>query len=354
MHKILAINPGSTSTKIGIFFDKEKQEEITLRHSSEELAKYESLSEQFDFRKELIVEALANHKFDLSEFSAIACRGGLIKAIPSGTYEVNEAVVHDSRYSKTDHPSNLAALIGNELAKQYGLRAFITNPPVTFEGEEMATISGNPLTRRHLRFHALNHKAIAKLYCEEHSLDYKKLNLVVAHIGGGVSVGIHKQGVVVDVNDALDEGPFSPERSGSLPVFQLVDLCYSGEYTHAEMKKQLRGNAGMNAYLGTNDVRDVVKMIDEDNNEKAKLIYDAFIYQIAKEIAAMSVNVNGKVDAILLTGGVAYNKGLTGRIEERVGFIAPVFVYPGEMELEALTYGALEVMTGVEEAKVYK
>lgn len=354
MHKILAINPGSTSTKIGIFFDKEKQEEITLRHSAEELEQYQSLSEQYDFRKDLIVKALEEHKYDLAEFSAISCRGGLVKAIPSGTYEVNDAVVHDSRYSPVDHPSNLAALIGNELAKQFNLRAFITDPPSTFEGEEIATISGNPNFRRHLRFHALNHKAIAKLYCEEHDLDYTKQNLVVAHIGGGVSVGIHKQGVVVDVNDALDEGPFSPERSGQVPVFQLAELCFSGKYTHAEVKKMLRGNAGINAYLGTNDVRDVIKMIDEDNDEKAKLIYDAFIYQISKEIGAMSVNVNGKVDAIILTGGVSYNKGFTDKIEERVGFIAPVFVYAGEMELEALTYGALNVLNGDEEAKLYK
>jgi len=176
MHKILAINPGSTSTKVGIFFDREKQSEITLRHSAEELAKYESLSEQFDFRKDLIVQALAENNFDLSEFSAISCRGGLVKAIPSGTYEVNESVVYDSKNSPVDHPSNLAALIGNELAKQFNLRAFITDPPSTFEGEEVSTISGNPVFRRHLRFHALNHKAIAKLYCEEHNLDYTKQN----------------------------------------------------------------------------------------------------------------------------------------------------------------------------------
>lgn len=353
MHKILAINPGSTSTKIGIFFDKEKQQEITLRHTAEELEMYQSLAEQYDFRKDLIVKALEENNYDLSEFSAISCRGGLIKAIPSGTYEVNEAVVNDSRFSPIDHPSNLAALIGNELAKKYSIKAFITDPPSTFEGEEMATISGNPLIKRHLRFHALNHKAIAKLYCEENKLDYKTLNLIVAHVGGGVSVGIHKNGVVVDVNDALDEGPFSPERSGSVPVFQLAELCFSGKYTHAEVKKMLRGNAGINAYIGSNDVRDLIKMVEE-KDPKAIIIFDAFVYQISKEIAAMSTNVNGKVDAIILTGGVAYNKLFTDEVAKRVNFISNVHIYPGEMELEALTYGALDVMNGVEEAKLYE
>ncbi|XMB85633.1 butyrate kinase [Mycoplasmatota bacterium WC44] len=352
MHRILAINPGSTSTKIGIFFDREKVEEITLRHSQDELSQYESLSEQYDFRKELIVNALNDNNYDLNEFSAIACRGGIIKAIASGTYSVDENVVYDSKNSTTDHPSNLAALIGNELAKQFNLKAFITDPPVTFEGEEVSTITGNPLTRRHLRFHALNHKAIAKQFCLDKGIEYNKSNIVVAHIGGGVSVGIHKQGIVADVNDALDEGPFSPERSGSLPVFQLVDICFSGKYTHADVKKMLRGNAGFNAYLGTNDFRDVKKMVEE-GNEKAKVIFDAFVYQIAKEVAAMSVNVNGKVDAIVLTGGIVYDEFFVGKLTEKVKFIADVYSYPGEMELEALAYGALDVITGKEEAKVY-
>ncbi|QVK20522.1 butyrate kinase [Mycoplasmatota bacterium] len=352
MHKILAINPGSTSTKIGVFFDKEKVEEITLRHSKEELSKYKTLSSQFDFRKELIVASLEENNYDLNEFSAIACRGGIIKPISSGTYLVDENVVYDSKNSNTDHPSNLAALIGNELAKQYNLKAFITDPPVTFEGEEMATITGQPLTTRRMRFHALNHKAIAKKFCDDNNLDYSKVNLVVAHVGGGVSVGIHKNGVVVDVTDAMDEGPFSPERSGGIPVFQLADICFSGKYSHDEVKKLLRGNAGFNAYLGTNDAREVFKMI-ESGDELANVVYEAFVYQIAKEIAAMSVNVNGNVDAIIITGGIAYQEYFIKKIKERVEFIAKMHVYPGEMELEALAYGSLEVITGKTIAKIY-
>lgn len=352
MHKILVLNPGSTSTKVGIFFDEKKVEEISLSHSKEELSKYSSLSEQYDFRKDIIVDYLEENDYDLSEFSAIACRGGLIKPIPSGTYRIDENVINDSKNSETDHPSNLAALIGNELAKKYNLEAFITDPPVTFEGEDIATITGQPLTTRRLRFHALNQKAIARKYAEDNGKKYEDINVIVAHLGGGVSVGIHKKGVVVDVNDAMDEGPFSPERAGSLPVFQLVDLCYSGKYSHAEMKKFLRGNAGFNAYLGTNDAREVAKMV-ADGNEKAVLVYEAFIYQVAKEIAAMSVNVNGKVDAIILTGGIAYHDAVQKKITERTGFIAPVVAYPGEMELEALALGALRVITGKTEAKKY-
>ena len=352
MYRILAINPGSTSTKIGIFEDETLIKEVNLFHPNDELAKYTDIDAEIGFRRTVIIKALEEAKMDLHHFSAISCRGGIIRHIPSGTYKINDQLLYDSRHSQFKHPSNLAALIGNSLGKEYGIPAFITNPPSTFEADEIALVSGIPEIERPMTFHALNHKAIAKKHCNLMGIDYYKSTLIVAHLGGGASIGIHHNGRVIDVSDAMGEGPFTPERSGALPAKQVIDLCFSGKYDHATMKTFLRGKGGFMAYLGTNDFRDVLKLIDK-GDAKAKFYFDAFVYQVAKEIGAMATVKDGHIDAILLTGGIAKSRLFVDEVTKRVGWIAPMFVYPGEEELQALDQGVLEVLRGVEPALEY-
>jgi len=352
MFKILTINPGSTSTKFGVFEDEKLIKEYKVVHTAEELKQYPSMELEAQYRKTLIEEALKKDHIDLASFSAYSCRGGILKPIESGTYFVDDNVLYDSLHSQVDHPSNLGSLIGDALSKQYGPKAYITDPPSTFEAPKIATISGLPQIERKLRCHALNHKAIAKTYCREKGLDYKKVNLIVAHIGGGISVGIHHNGKIVDITDATGEGSFSPERAGSLPVLQFCDLCFSGKYTHKEVRKLLVGNGGFTAYLQTNDVKDIIRRA-QSGDENAKLYFDAFVYQIAKDMGAMATVVNGKVDAILLTGGICHSKYFTDCLLERVKWIAPSFIYPGEEELQALNHGVLAVLKGEDKAKIY-
>lgn len=355
MYKMLVINPGSTSTKIGVFEDEKLIFEETLRHPSEEIEKYNTIFDQFDFRKNVILKVLEEKKFDIKTLNAVVGRGGLLKPIEGGTYRVNEVMLQDLKVGvQGQHASNLGGIIANEIAKTLNIPAFIVDPVVVDELQECARISGMPEIARKSIFHALNQKAVAKRYAKENKKKYDELNLIVAHMGGGSSVGAHKNGKIIDVNNALDgEGPFSPERSGGVPIGDLVKLCYSGKYTLEEMKKKINGKGGIVAHLNTNDFRTVVEMKDA-GDKKAKLIYDAFIYQIGKEIGKCAAVLHGKVDAILLTGGIAYNKAVDAAIEEMVSFIAPVVLYPGEDELLALAQGALRVMTGEEEAKEYK
>ncbi len=352
MFKILAINPGSTSTKIGIFEDEKLIYQVNIHHSAEELKKYPTVDEEIQFRHRVIVEAMHQAGIDVKSLSAIGCRGGLVRPIPGGTYLVNDALLHDSRYAKIKHPCNLAALIGHSLGEAYGIKSYITDPPITFEAEEVALVSGSPLITRPQTFHALNHKAIAKKHCRLTGQIYEEVTLIVAHFGGGISIGVHHLGRVIDVTDALSEGPFTPERAGALPTVEFADVCFSGKYDRAQIQKLLRGDAGFQAYLGTNDMREVVKMV-ESGNEKAKFYFDAFIYQIGKDIGAMATVKNGKIDAILLTGGIARNQLFVNRVIEKVAWIAPVYVYPGEEELQALNLGVLAVLQGKDTAKTY-
>lgn len=354
-YKILAINPGSTSTKISIFEDEKEIFSHTLRHSAEEISQYEKITDQYEFRKEAIVSALNESGLNLSELSAIVGRGGLLKPIESGVYEVNEQMMQDLREMKYgEHASNLGALIANNLAKEIkGCKAYIADPVVVDELTPVARISGHPLLPKVSIFHALNQKAITKMYAVSVGKKYEDLNLIVAHLGGGVSIGAHTGGRVVDVNNALNgEGPFSPERSGTLPTQALAELCFSGKYTLAQVKKMIAGEGGLIAHLGTNSFNYVEKMVDE-GDEKYTLISDAFGYNVAKSIGAAAAVLSGKVDAILLTGGVAYNTKLMVKIEEMVKFIAPVKVYPGEDEMSALAMNGLAVLTGREKPSVY-
>lgn len=354
VYRILAINPGSTSTKIAVYDNDKEVFETTLRHSSEEIGQYKQISDQFNFRKEVIENEIKGANIELSSLDCVVGRGGLLKPIKGGTYSVTESMLEDLRVGVSgQHASNLGGIIANEFSKELNIPAYIVDPVVVDEMEEIARISGMAAVERKSIFHALNQKAIARRYAEESGKKYTDANLIVAHMGGGVSVGAHKAGSVVDVANALDgEGPFSPERSGGVPIGKLVEMCYSGKYTIYDMKKMITGAGGLVSYLNTNDARDVEAMI-EKGDKKAELVYSAMAYQIAKEIGACAAVLSGKIDAILLTGGIAYSKSFTKMIEERVSFLGEVKVYPGEDEMIALALGGLRVLRGEESAQNY-
>lgn len=354
-YRLLIINPGSTSTKFGVYEDENPLIIETLRHSSEEIGKYSSIYEQFNFRKVAILNVLKDKAFDISTLDAVVGRGGLLKPIEGGTYRVDDLMLNDLKIGVMgQHASNLGGIIANEIARNLSIPAYIVDPVVVDEMEDLARISGIPEIERKSIFHALNQKAVAKRYAKEINKKYDDINTIVAHMGGGVSVGAHKKGRVVDVNNALDgEGPFSPERSGGLPIGDLVKLCYSGRYTHDEIKKMITGKGGYVAHYNTNDAK-VVEDAVISGDKKAELLQNAMAYQVAKEIGKCAAVLCGKVDAIILTGGIAYGKEIVDRIKERVEFIAPVVVYPGEDELLALAEGGLRVLKGEEQAKEYR
>jgi butyrate kinase len=352
---ILAINPGSTSTKFSLFQEDSLVFEKNLRHSSEELKSFEKITDQFQFRKDLILNELLTRNTDLNLISAVVGRGGLIKPIESGIYVVNQQMKDDLRIGILgQHASNLGGLIADEIASSLPAAvAYIVDPVVVDELQPVARISGHPEITRRSIFHALNQKAVARIYAASINKEYEDLNLIVAHMGGGVSVGAHRKGRVIDVNNALDgEGPFSPERSGTLPAGQLAELCFSGRFSHCEIKSMLTGKGGMVAYLGTNSFIDIWKMA-ESGNEKARLICDAAAYQVAKEIGSMSAVLNGEVDAIILTGGMAYEVPYVKSIEDKVRSIAKLVVYPGEDEMKALAFNGLLALDGKIEIKNY-
>jgi len=352
---ILVINPGSTSTKFALFEESTSLFELTLAHTAEELAGFEKITDQFHFRRDLIVWELAYRKTDLSRIAAVVGRGGLVKPIESGIYEVNEKMLEHLRAGLLgQHASNLGGLIAQDIAITLPkAKAYIVDPVVVDELQPVARLSGHPEIERISIFHALNQKAVARIYASSVNKKYEDLNLIVAHLGGGISVGAHRKGKVVDVNNALHgDGPFSPERSGGLPSGQLADLCFSGRFTHAEVKSMISGKGGMVAYLGTNSFKDVCRMAD-NGDEKARLVIEAAVYQIGKEIGAMAAVLNGNVDAIILTGGLAFNEAFVNRIKSMVSFLATVSVYPGEDEIKSLAYNGLLALDGKIAIKTY-
>lgn len=355
-YKMLIINPGSTSTKIGVFEDENMIMDETLRHTTEEIAQFDSIYDQREFRKNIILNFLKDKDIDLKSFDAVVGRGGLLKPIPSGTYETTPALLEDLKNGyQGQHASNLGGILAHEIASEIGpdVPSYIVDPVVVDELSDVARISGHPLMPRTSIFHALNQKAVAKRYAKEVGKKYEDLNLIVVHMGGGVSVGAHKNGKVVDVANALDgDGPFSPERSGGLPSGALMKVCFSGKYTKEEVGKMINGNGGFNAYCQCNDMREMLKKAAE-GDEKVQLIVDAFYYQLEKEVGAMAVVLGGKVDQIILTGGIAYQVETKDHMVPAVSWIAPVTIYPGEDELLALAQGALRVLNGEEEAKKY-
>lgn len=352
-YTILAINTGSTSTKAAVYCDDNQVLELSLSHSAEELAQFESIPEQAEWRKGLILEALEKHDIALESLSAVIGRGGLLRPIESGVYIVNDAMVDELRTTKQQHASNLSAPIAAQIAAVCGVKAYIADPVVVDELMELARWSGIEEIRRRSIFHALNQKATARIYADEIGRDYEDLNLIVAHLGGGISVAAHKKGRVVDCNNALDgDGPIAPERAGTIPAGDLVELCFSGKYSQKEIRSMLVGKGGLVSLTGSNSVKDIAARADE-GDAKSKLAIDLMVYTVAKQIGQMAVALQGNIDAILLTGGIAHSKAITSAISEYCRFLAPIEVYPGENELQALAQNALRVLRGEMDAKIY-
>lgn len=351
--KIVAVDPGSTSTKIGIY-DDGKLVKKSISHDRKEIDACSSIYEQKGFRFDIIKQILGDLLNPDEKIDAVVGRGGLMKPITGGIYRVNERMIEDLKIGVMgQHAANLGGIIAKELADLYGCEAFITNPPVIDELDPVARVSGLKGIERKSMFHALNQKATALKVSEMIGRDYKELNLIVAHLGGGISIGIHSKGRVIDVNNALDgDGPFSPERSGGLPVDGVLDLLKKGVYDIDGLRMVVSRKGGLYSYLGTVDLKEIEKRIDE-GDENAKLYYEAMAYQVSKEIGALATVVMGKVDGIILTGGLAYSERFVKMIIDRVSFIGKVYVEPGENEIEALIDAGIRVLTGKEEPKEY-
>ena len=355
-HKLLIINPGSTSTKIAVFQDKECVFKTNIKHSAEDIASFEHIADQYHFRKDVILSTLKEAGIELNDLSMVVGRGGLLKPLTSGIYEVNEAMIRDLVNSPVgEHACNLGGLIADDIAKSVGVKAYIADPVIVDEMEDVARFSGHPAFPRMSVFHALNQKMIARQHATAVGKKYEELNLIGIHLGGGISVAAHKKGRVVDVNNALNgDGPFTPERSGALPSGPLMNACFSGKYTKKEIDLMLKGQGGFVAYLGTNDAMEVENQVKAGNKEW-ELVYRAMAYQVAKEVGGLAASAfSMDVDAIFVTGGMAYDKNFCKILEGHLGKIAPVCVYPGEDEMMALTLNGLMVLNGETVAKIYE
>ncbi|MBP2652812.1 MAG: butyrate kinase [Firmicutes bacterium] len=351
-YKILAINPGSTSTKIAVFENEKELFRQNIEHSSAELAKYKSIAEQFDFRKDAVLAFLAANNVSVKDLSAVVARGGSLPPIKGGAYRINEELVDRLKYRPiSEHASNVASLIAFEIASSVGIPSYIYDATVVDELDDIARITGMPIIKRASICHTLNMRAVARRYAAEHQKKYDDLNLIVTHLGGGITSSLHSQGRMIDIVSD-DEGPFSPERAGMVHGRLLIDECYSGKYDYQTMSKMLRGKGGLVAYLGTNSALEVLERI-KNGDKEAELVFQAMAYQIAKSIGELATVVQGKVEGIILTGGLAYSELLTNWIKKNVEFIAPVTIYPGENELESLALGGLRVLRGEEEAHEY-
>ncbi len=354
--KILAINPGSTSTKIAVYEGETRIFVTNINHSADEIAQHLEFEAQYDFRKRVIADELRGAGISVDDIAAFVGRGGLLRPLPSGVYKVNEKMKADLRegWKKSYHGANLAAIIADEMAKgNKDAIAIIADPPVVDELDDVARVAGHPKFARTSILHALNQKAIARKHAKQAGRPYESMNLILVHLGGGISVGAHRKGRIVDVNNCLDgDGPFSPERSGALPPGDLAKLCFSGTVTPDEVRRMIVGRGGIVAHLGTNDAREVEKRI-ESGDEKAKCVYDAMFYQVAKHVGAMYTVLAGDVDAILITGGIARSEYALAYITERVKKLAPIFVYPGEDEMEALAMNGLMALSGEVEVREY-
>jgi len=353
MKRILAINPGATSTKIAVYDDAKAIFEKVLEHQGTELNQFAKVVDQFSYRLNLILEELSQASIPLGSLNAVVARGGLLKALPGGTYAVNERMVEDlKKAERGEHASNIGAVIAYALSGQLGIPSFIVDPVSVDELEPVARISGLPELPRVSLSHALNSKAVARNAAKDMGKRYENVNFITAHLGTGVTVAAHKNGKMIDVNNAQDDGPFSPDRCGGLPASQLVKLCFSGKYDLNQLRRRISGEGGMFAYLGTKDVREAEKRAAE-GDEQADLVLDALVYQVAKEIGSMAAVLEGQVDRIIITGGIAYSQRITEAITARVKFIAPVVLAPGEAELRSLAAGALRVLQGEEPAQIY-
>ncbi len=352
-YKLLIINPGSTSTKIGVYEDEHEVFVTDIRHSTEELAQYDEVTDQYEMRKRLVLDELDSRGIAIA-FDAVVGRGSLARAVESGVYEVNERMIQDTFYAVHKHACDLGCIIASEIASAIaGCRAFVADPGVVDELSPLQKITGTPLIRRISLWHALNQKAIARRFAREHATTYESLNLIICHLGGGISIAAHAHGRAIDANNALDgEGPFSPERAGSLPAADLVRICFSGKYSQQQILKRIAGRAGLIALLGTNDMQEIERRIADGDSHAAEVV-DAMIWHTAKCICAEGAVLEGHVDAILLTGGMAKSDYVVGLLKKRITWMAPVFVYPGQDEMKALAENALHVLRGEWKAKVY-
>lgn len=355
MYKILVINPGSTSTKIAVYEDNKPVLLKNLRHTNEEMAPFEKIVDQFDFRKKAILNELESADIAIDKINGVVGRGGMVRPIESGVYEVNEKMKEDLRIGVMgQHASNLGGLIASHIAQEIdGCRAFIADPVVVDELQDVARITGHPLMPRESKFHALNQKAVARKFAQSIERPYEELNLIVAHMGGGISVGAHCKGKIVDVNNALDGfGPLAPERAGTVPAGRLIEVCFSGKYSMDEVKSMITGKGGLVAHLGTNQAHVATEWAN-NGDEKAQLILYAIAYQVAKAIGGALMVLKGQIDGVILTGGMAQNKLVVGLIREHINFLGKITIYPGEDEMEALAINALEVLSGERECKIY-
>ena len=352
-HRLLVINVGSTSTKVAWFKGNDLIVLETIRYSSEELGRYSSMNEQLPLREKDLLEFLKKNGIGLEEVDMIVSRGGLGRPSPAGAYEIDDSMCRDLLEGKFGkHSSALGPAMALDFSRRYGMPAVVIDPPSTDEFQPLARFSGLPEIERKSALHALNQKAAARRLAVELGREYEGMNLIVAHLGGGITVGAHQKGRVIDCTHGLGEGPFTPERAGSLPTTELLDLAFSGKLDKTQILRRLVGQGGLFAYLGTNDVEKVEAMITAGDG-KANLVYEAMAYQVAKEIGAMSVVLKGEIDGIILTGGLANSEMMTSLIREWIQFIAPVFVYPGEDEIAALAEGGLRVLRKEEELKKY-
>ncbi len=350
--KILVINPGSTSTKFALFEDAKPLFVGNLRHSADELAPFrgKSILDQQEFRRLKIEEELTRRKFDVADLSAVVGRGGLLRPLASGTYRVNDEMLEELRRAERgEHASNLGAFLAKSIADRAGVPAFIVDPVSVDEWPEKARLSGSAVLERPCLSHALNSKAVAKRFAREHGRPYEHLHLIVAHVGSGISISAHEHGRMIDVTNSREEGAFSTERAGTVPCMKLVDLCFSGNYTRDQVETMLFREGGLYSYLGTKDLEEIESRIDS-GDDRAALVFEAMVYQIAKEIGAMSAALRGRVDAILITGGMAHSKKLIAKLRSHIYWIAPLHVFPGEDELQALAEGVLRVIHGEEAA----
>jgi butyrate kinase len=360
MHRVLAINPGSTSTKVAVYDDEVPRFVRTLRHQADEVAQFAHIADQYAFRRDAVLDLLREEGISLDTLDAVVGRGGILRPVPSGTFCINDKMLHEMKHPVgREHASNLGSIIAHEIAGQVEVPSFIVDPVSVDEFDPLARVAGLPEVERRSLSHALNLKATARRAAKDLDKPYESINLVGVHLGGGITVSAHRKGQMVDVNQALDgTGPFSPERSGGLPVGDVVRMCYSVppyegvHLSYGEMFKKIAGQGGLVAHLGTNDATEVERRI-EDGDERAKLVYEAMAYQVAKEIGLMATVLKGKVDGIYVTGGLAHSQPLVSWIVERTAWIAPVLVYPGEDEMLSLVQGALRVLRGEQVAREY-
>lgn len=350
---LLVINPGGTSTKVAVYEDKKEILKKNITHTGEDLKQFPHVFDEYEYRKNMIVDVLKAEGFSLDQLDCVVGRGGLMKAIPGGTYRVNDRMVEDLKNAiNGEHASNLGAVIARNIGDEIGVPSFVVDPVSVDEMIPEARITGISDLEKFSWFHALNHKAVSRKVAEDMGGKYEDFNFIVAHLGSGISIVAHEKGKMIDGSGGRTDGPFSPERSGGLLAYQLIELCYSGKYTREQMVRKVSAEGGMYDYLGTKDAREVEERA-ANGDEKAKLILDAFIYQVAKEIALYGASLKGKVDRVIFTGGIAYSEKIVHDVYEKVAYLAPKAVVPGEMEMEALALGALRVLSGEEEAKEY-